>query len=135
MVDMSKVNLGGAAMSSEQLRTISLIVSLTLVSGMGDAIGFIHAARVWQGGVPIWAEFAKSIAGFALGVVAYWFAIRYLNTLGHFAPEMQTLAWFVVTIVGMAVVSRAYFAWHISDQLVALSMVCCLGWLLVRTGS
>jgi hypothetical protein len=122
-------------MSGEHLRTIVLIIGLTIISGMGDALGFVHSARVWQGGSPVWAEFAKSIAGFAIGIGAYWWAVRYLNTLGDFAPEMQTLAWFVFTLVGMAIVSRAFFAWPVSDQLVALSMVGCIGWLLVRTGS
>jgi hypothetical protein len=116
------------------VKTIALIIGLTLMSGMGDAVGFVHAARVWQGGNPVWAEFAKSSAGFLVGVGAYWMAVRYMNHVGNFAPELQTLAWFVVTIAGMAIVSRAFFTWHVSDQLVALSMVGCVGWLLVRTG-
>ena len=35
----------------------------------------------------------------------------------------------------MAVVSRTFFAWHVSDQLVALLLVGSIGWLLVRTSS
>jgi hypothetical protein len=121
-------------MSSEQFRSIVLILGLTLISGMGDALGFVHSARVWQEGKPVWTELAKSSAGFAVGISAYWFAVRYLNEFGEFAPETQTLAWFVVTIVGMAMLSRAFFAWQISEQLVALSVVGSIGWLLLRTG-
>jgi hypothetical protein len=121
-------------MSAEQLRAIVFILGLTLISGMGDALGFVHSARVWQEGKPVWAEFAKSTAGFAVGISAYWLAVRYLNQVGDFAPEAQTLAWFVVTIVGMAMVSRAFFAWPVSEQLVALSVVGSIGWLLFRTG-
>lgn len=122
-------------MSHEHLRTIAIILSLTLISGMGDAFGFVHSARVWQEGTPIWPEFAKATAGFAVGMGAYWISIRHLNHLGSFSPEVQTLAWFVVTMVTMAVVSRAFFTWHVSDQLVALAMVGSIGWLLVRTSS
>jgi hypothetical protein len=121
-------------MSAEQLRAIGLILGLTLLSGLGDAQGFVHSARVWQEGRPVWAEFAKSAAGFAVGISAYWLAVRFLNQFGEFAPEAQTLAWFVVTIIGMAMVSRAFFAWPVSEQLVALSVVGSIGWLLFRTG-
>jgi hypothetical protein len=117
------------------VRTIALVIGLMILSGLGDAIGFVHAARVWQGGRPVWCEFLQSSAGFLVGVGAYWLSLRYLNHYGSFAPEMQALLWFAITIVGIAVVSRAFFTWHISEQLVALSLVGCVGWLLVRTSS
>jgi hypothetical protein len=101
---------------------------------MGDAFGFVHSARVWQEGKPVWVELVKATAGFAVGISAYWFAVRYLNQVGEFAPEAQTLAWFVVTMVGMAMVSRAFFAWQTSEQLVAVSILGSIGWLLLRTG-
>jgi hypothetical protein len=121
-------------MPIETVRSIGIILTLTLISGMGDAYGFVHSARVWQEGKLLWIEIARSSAGFAVGMSAYWLCVRFLNEIGDFTPEMQTLAWFVVTMVGIAFVSRAFFEWQTSEQLVALSIVGCMGWLLARTG-
>lgn len=111
-----------------------LIIAITLLSGVGDAYGFTHAALVWQNGRFVLGEFARSAAGFAVGIGLYWLVLKYMTAAGVVAPEIQTIAWFAVTIVGVALLSGKFLAWPRLDQAVAVAVLAGVGWLLVRTG-
>lgn len=50
------------------------------------------------------------------------------------SPEMQTLLWFTMTIIGVAIVSGQFVDWQRVDQAVAVAILIGLGWLLFRTG-
>jgi hypothetical protein len=113
---------------------VVLIVLLTLISGYADSQGFLHAARVWADGKWVWPAVARSAAGYAFGVLAYWMAIRYLQEFGVVSPEIQTLGWFVVTIVGVALFSGDFLRWQMSERLVSLGVLFGLIWLVFRTG-
>lgn len=113
---------------------IVLLAGLTLASGLGDAHGFVHASRMWVEGRLVWSEFARSAVGFGIGIGSYWIAVRDLARAGVLTPEVQTLLWFGVTIVGVAAVSGRFFAWRALDQAVAAFVLAGLGWLLVRNG-
>jgi hypothetical protein len=121
-------------MGLDVLRLLVLTV-LTLASGLGDAQGFIHAARMWQDGRMVWRELLASAGGFAVGIGSYWIAVRYLVSAGVLSAEIQTLIWFGVTIVGVAVVNGRFLAWPAADQAVAAGVLAGLGWLVLRTGS
>ena len=121
-------------MSAAQIRLLFLIVGITLVSGIGDSQGFIHAAKLWQNGRIVWNEFGKSALGFGVGISTYWLAVRYLSEFGVLSPETQTLIWFGVTIIGVALISRKYFVWQTIDQVIALFVFLGISWLLFRTG-
>jgi hypothetical protein len=121
-------------MPLDQIRLLLLIGAITLVSGIGDSQGFIHASRMWQNGTLVWEAFAKSALGFTVGIGSYWVSIRYLQQFGVIAPEAQTLIWFGVTIIGVAVISGRFFAWQTIDQAIALLVFLGICWLLFRTG-
>ena len=121
-------------MSAAQIRLLFLIVGITLISGIGDSQGFIHAAKLWQNGRIVWNEFGKSALGFGVGISTYWLAVRYLSEFGVLSPETQTLIWFGVTIIGVALISRKYFVWQTIDQVIALFVFLGISWLLFRTG-
>jgi len=53
----------------EQTRLLVAIVGLTVLSGVADSQGFLHAARVWRDGQLVLAEMAKSALGFGVGIV------------------------------------------------------------------
>ena len=108
------------------------IIGLTVLSGLADAQGFLHAARIWQGNTIVWSELGKSAIGFSSGIVSYWFALRFLAAQVA-APEMQTMLWFGVTIVGVALASGKFGQWRATEQLVACGVVLGIGWLLMRT--
>lgn len=118
----------------ESLRALVLALLLLAVSGLGDAQGFLHAARVIEGGRVAWGEVARSTAGFAVGVVAYWLAVPFLQGIGAGSPLIQTLIWFGITIVGVALVSGDFLRWSRLDQAIACAVLLGIGWLLVRTG-
>jgi len=96
-------------MSAEQLKLLILLVGITLVSGIADAQGFIHAAKIWQTGRLAWDELGKSAAGFSVGILLYWFALKYMNMFGIVTPEIQTVSWFTVTLVGVARITGTFF--------------------------
>lgn len=120
--------------SSEQVRLLAIITALTVLSGMADSFGFIHAAKVWQSNQLVWGEVGKSALGFSIGISISWLTIKYLQDFGIFAPETQALIWFGVTIVGVAIVSGKFFRWHTLDQLVAVGVLLGIGWLMFNTG-
>jgi hypothetical protein len=115
------------------MESILLIAFFTLLSGLGDAQGFVHANRVWNGGEFQWLTALKSAAGFQFGVVMYWFALRHLTQHGVESVEIQTLFWFAATIVGVALLGGSFLRWPMPDQLVATAVLAGIGWLLFRT--
>ena len=69
------------------MASIALIVLFTLLSGVGDALGFLHAGRVWQDGRFVWMEAFKSACGFQIGVAMYWLAVHFLSARGVHAVK------------------------------------------------
>lgn len=115
------------------MTALFLIAALTVLCGWGDAQGFIHAGKVWQGASFSWPHALKSAAGFQFGVVTYWFVLRLLAGHGIVAVEVQTLFWFVATIVGVALLSGQVVHWPHIDQAVAGCVLAGVGWLMYRT--
>ena len=115
------------------LKVLSIIIGLTLLSGFADAQGFLHAAQIWEGKNVSWPELGKSALGFGSGIIVYWCALKYMAA--HVAtPEMQTMLWFGITIVGVAVTSGRFAQWRATEQIVAGGVILGIGWLLMRTG-
>jgi len=112
-----------------------LIVVLTLISGFGDSRGFLYSAKVWQSDKFIFRVALQSVLGFLLGIVAYWFAIKFLQQIGVVSAEMQTLLWFTVTIVGVAIASGQFAHWGLVNQVIGVLVLVGLGLLIFRTGS
>jgi hypothetical protein len=121
-------------MSIDQLRILVLLICITLISGIGDSQGFVHAARMWQDCKMVWVEFGRSALGFAVGIGAYWVAGKYLSEFGVLSAETQTLIWFGITILGVAFASGKFLRWQTIDQIVAVVVLLGIGWLLFHTG-
>lgn len=119
----------------ERILVILLLLVLTVASGFGDSRGFIYADRIWDDGQLKWVELGKSAAGFASGIILFWIALRVLQSLREVSPEVQTLGWFGVTMVGVAMTSGAFAKWTLLDQLVAVAVVGGIGVLFYRTGA
>ena len=117
------------------MRSVILIAVSTALAGWGDAKGFIHASKVWQEGSFVWIEAGKCIAGFQFGMLMYWLALWKLSDQGIVAVEIQTLFWFVATIVGVALLSGKITSWPAFDQAVAVCILTGVGWLLYRGSS
>jgi len=120
-------------MSIYQTSIVALLIALTLISGLADAQGFIHASNVWLNGKLIWAEVIKSALGFGSGIVAYWICIRFLQGFRIISPEIQTVGWFTTTIIGVAMFSGKFLHWQIVDQMVGMAVLLGVVWLLARS--
>lgn len=117
----------------EHVKSIALILAMTLLSGIADARGFIHADRIWGAdGHMRWAELGKSALGFIIGIALYWRCLKHVKQLGILSPEVQTIVWFSVTIIGVAVISGRAFRLPLVDQAVALVVLAGVGWLMFR---
>ncbi len=114
------------------LYPLALVVTFTLLSAFCDAVSFTHAARVWQGNKVVWHEMLYSAGAIMTGTVLYWAAVRYINQVGIFSPELQTLLWFGAAAVGVAVLNGHAFHWKPIDQIVAAGVLIGIGWLLCR---
>lgn len=121
-------------MFSEQVRLILLILGITIVSGIADSQGFIHASKIWVNNKIVWSELGKSALGFAIGISLYWLVLKYMSAAGIVAPELQTLIWFSLTILGVAIISKTFLRWQTIDQIVGVAVLAGVAWLMVRTG-
>lgn len=65
-------------------------------------------------------------------MLMYWLALWKLSGHGIVAVEIQTLFWFVATIVGVALLSGRIVSWPAIDQAVAACVLTGVGWLLYR---
>jgi hypothetical protein len=115
-----------------RIGTIALILALTICSGLADSQGFVHAASVWEGGKIVWVELLKSALGFLGGICLYWVGIKFLQEVQIASPEVQTLGWFCVTIVGVALSSGKFWHWQTSDKLIGVCVLLGMCWLLLR---
>ena len=119
-------------MNIHQISLVVLLIALTLLSGVADAQGFVHASNVWLNGKPVWPEVMKSAVGFGGGIVAYWICIRFLQEFSILSPEIQTIGWFTATILGVAMFSGKFVHWSIINQLVGIAVLLGVAWLLAR---
>ena len=114
------------------VQSVLLIATFTMLSGLGDAAGFVFASRIWSEGRFVGVEAAKCLAGFQFGMLMYWVALWKLSEHGIDSAELQTMFWFVVTIIGVALLSGRVFAWAPLDQVVAGAVVMGVFFLMYR---
>ena len=118
----------------QRLLPLIYLVTLTLLSGICDAQGFVYAARMWQDGALVKTAAVKSLLYFMVGMTVYLCSLRFLQQVNVVSPELQSLFWFSVTLIGVAVINGRAAQWSGVDRLVALLVLCGIGWLLIRTG-
>jgi len=111
-----------------------IVLSLTLFSGWADSRGFLHASYVWENDRIVWAELAKSALGFTTGLSAYWIVLKFAKQMGIMSPELQTLGWFTVTIIGVALASGKFLEWSVLDKGVAVLVLLGIARLLLTSG-
>jgi hypothetical protein len=119
---------------SNKIIHIFLVVVFTFLSGFGDAQGFLHASKIWDEDKLVLRELGKSAAGYAIGILFFWIAIRFLNALGINSSPLQTIGWFTVTIVGVAILSGDFIRWQMLDKVLGIIAITCVAILLYRTG-
>ncbi|WCN14977.1 hypothetical protein GV054_19175 [Marinomonas mediterranea] len=100
---------------------ISLI--LLLLSAWFDAKGFYYAGLTWTHTNQLSVkQGALSLLFFMIGVSLYVFSVRFLTMTGATSTTIQTLLWFVATIVGVAIMNGDFKVWG-TMQYAAFSVV------------
>lgn len=122
-------------LSLTQIMQAAIIIVLTIVSGLADAQGAIHASKIWQDDRVVWDELGKSALGFGIGISVYWVVLRFMKELGIVAPEIQVVIWFSVMMIGVALISGAFFRWRLPEQVVSAAVLLGIVWLSFRTSS
>jgi hypothetical protein len=117
------------------VRQYTLLILLTVASAYGDSRGFIWSDRVWNDGIVNWRAAAYSLAGFGFGITTWLLAVRYLKQVGGIGVSAQTIAWFLLTILGVAVASGEFVRWSAFDRTLAIICICCFAVLVFRTSS
>ncbi len=117
------------------LRLSVLVIGFIVASGLLDALAFTYAAGMWRDGRLVAGEAAKSASAFLLGMTMYFGAVRYLGEAGVVLAEIQTLIWFGVTIIGVAILHGRFLHWDPVEHIVAANVVLGLGWLISRTSA
>ncbi len=121
-------------MFQQPVKETIIVFVLIVLSGFGDSLGFVYAAKIWQQDLISWSALAKSALGWGFGISLYVVSLRYMARLGVSSAEIQTAIWFAMTIIGVVIFSGRFFAWPRLEQTVAVLVLAGLGWLMVRTG-
>jgi hypothetical protein len=108
------------------------VIVLTITSGLFDAQGFLYASRVWENGALNVGALGRSAGGFFVGISLYYVMLRSLDALGVRAAEVQSLLWFGVTLIGVAIFRGSFATWSRVDQLVGVLVLVALAALMVR---
>lgn len=116
------------------LTNSALVLVLMVLSGFADSLGFVYAAKIWNGDQVSWPDVGKSALGWATGITFYVFSLRYIQRAGVTSAEIQTMIWFAMTIIGVVIFSGRFFSWPRLEQAIAVLVLVGLGWLMVRTG-
>jgi hypothetical protein len=121
-------------MNFNPILNIGLILFFTILSGIFDSQGFIHASKIWKDGHIVYRELLFSAFGFGLGIPAYWVTLKFLQNFGNVSTEAQALGWFITTMVGVAIINKSFLGWSLLDQVIGFSLLAGVAWLIVRTG-
>ena len=113
----------------------TLVLVLTILSGLMDARGFVYAARAWPDGRLDARLAIASMAAFFAGLSLYIVSVRFMQAFGLHGVALQSALWFVVTAVGVAAMDGSVIAWTRAQQIVALGLVAGLAWLIATTSA
>ena len=111
---------------------VAIYLCLTVLSGFADAYGFSEASRIWRGGPPSMSALAKSGGGYAVGIILYWLGLRFIAESGVMSASVQTLVWFVITIIGVAVLSGDFKEWDVGTYILAAVAIAAVAGLLIK---
>ena len=112
------------------LGIIALIV-VTALSAFFDAKGFVYAAQAWRSGSIALPTAMLSLIYFVGGVTLYIASIGFQQSFGVQSAAVQSIFWFAMTVVGVALMDGTISQWSIAQRAVAVGVTVGIGWLLV----
>ena len=113
---------------------IGALFLLTALSAFFDAKGFVYSAQAWRDGALIPATAFRAVVFFLGGVSVYISTIGLQQRLGVHSAALQTLFWFAMTIIGIALLDGTIAGWSVAQKAVGTAVTIGIGWLLVSAG-
>ena len=62
----------------------------------------------------------------------YWLGLRFIDASGVTSASVQTLIWFVITIIGVAVLSGDIKEWDVGSYMLAAVAIAAVAGLLIK---
>ena len=109
------------------------IFLLTALSAFFDAKGFVYASQSWKSGSLIVSTSLLALVYFVLGVTLYIASIGFQQRLGVHSAALQSIFWFAMTVVGIALLDGSIAQWSVAERVVGASVSIGIGWLLIST--
>jgi uncharacterized membrane-anchored protein len=110
---------------------IGALVIVTALSAYFDARGFVYAAQTWREGSLVPGVVFLALVNFMGGIALYIGSIGFQQRLGVESATMQTIFWFVMTVVGIAIMDGTIGQWSIAQRAVGVAVTAGIGWLMV----
>jgi hypothetical protein len=114
---------------------IGALVVLTALSAFFDAKGFVYAAQSWHDGTLVPSTAFRALIYFIGGVSVYIATIGLQQKLGVHSAALQTIFWFAMTIIGIALMDGTISGWSMAQKSVGVAVTVGIGWLLVSAGA
>lgn len=112
--------------------TVAAAAMLMAASGVGDAWGFRAASRAWSDGSIVWGEVGQSVVAFTVGIGCFLLAVRPLQDVGIDSAATQSLIWFAVTVVGVAILDGSVRSWDAPAVIAGVVAVVSLATVIAR---
>jgi hypothetical protein len=109
------------------------IFLLTALSAFFDAKGFVYASQSWKAGSMIPGTALLSLVNFTGGVALYIVSIGFQQRLGVNSAALQSIFWFAMTVVGIALLDGSIAQWSVAERVVGAGVSVGIGWLLIST--
>lgn len=109
------------------------LIALTALSAFFDARGFVLAAQSWRAGALVPSTALLSLANFIGGVTLYVLSIGFSQRLGVQSAAVQSMFWFAMTVIGIALMDGTIAQWSMAQRAVGVVVTLGIGWLLVST--
>lgn len=110
---------------------VGALILLTALSAYFDARGFVYAAQTWRAGVLVPGIIFLSMVNFIGGITFYIASIGIQQRLGIESASMQSIFWFVMTVIGIALMDGTIAQWSMSQRVVGVAVTAGIGWLMV----
>ena len=113
---------------------VAALILLTAASAYFDAKGFVYAAQSWRDGALVPRAVVLSLLNFMGGVMLYIGSIGFQQRVGVESAAMQSIFWFAMTVVGIAIMDGTIAQWSMAQRGIGVAVTIGIGWLLVSAG-
>lgn len=110
---------------------VGALILVTALSAYFDARGFVYAAQTWRDGSLVPGTIFLSMINFIGGITLYIGSIGIQQRLGVESAAMQSIFWFLMTVVGIAIMDGTIGQWSIAQRAVGVGVTAGIGWLMV----